>query len=138
MVFNNFISSFQLDQSVFNPFVDTLETGTASDYPEEEGDSYILAEDIPDHWSKSVTQKEQKVIISPEEAISQDVIMEEDENVQKCQLCAYRQRSLDPYDSSDSYICTVDGSQITSGRQDVYDCCYFEEATQTSEDDDSI
>jgi len=137
MVYNNFILSFQLDPSIFNPFSVSSETDTDSGRPEE-GDPYILAEDIPGYLLKQASHKSQEVIIYPEREVFLDVIPEENEKVQKCQRCSYRQRSLDPYDSSDSYICTVDGSPITSGRQDIEECLDFEEATQSSEDDDSI
>ena len=138
MVFNNFILSFQLDPSVFNPFTDSPKTCTDSDRPEEEDDPYILAEDIPGYLLKPASHKRQDIIIDHERAVFLDVIPEENEKVQKCQRCIYRQRSLDPYDSSDSYICTVDGSPITSGRQDIEECLDFEEAIQPPEDDDSI
>ena len=138
MVFNNFILSFQLDPSVFNPFTVSSEIYNGSDCPEEEGDPYILAEDIPGYLLKPASHKRQDIIIDHERAVFLDVITEENEKVQKCQRCTYRQRSLDPYDSSDSYICTVDGSPITSGRQDIEECLDFEEAIQSPEDDDSI
>lgn len=140
MVYNNFILSFQLDPSVFNPFTDSPETSTDSDRPEEEGDPYILAEDIPGYLLKPASHKSQEVVIYPEQTIPIDIIIKEEEEreAQKCQRCSYRQRSLDPYDSSDSYICTVDGSPIAPGRQDIEECLDFEEATQSSEDDDSI
>ena len=140
MVYNNFILSFQLDPSIFNPFSDSSETDTDSGRPEEEGDPYILAEDIPGYLLKPASHKSQEVIIYPEQTIPIDIITEEAEEreAQKCQHCAYRQRALDPYDSSDSYICTVDGSPITSGRQDIEECLDFEEAIQAPEDDDSI
>jgi len=137
MVYNNFILSFQLDPSIFNPFSDSSETDTDSGRPEE-GDTYILAEDIPGYLLKPASHKSQEVIIYPEQAIPIDITLDEDREAQKCQHCAYRQRSLDPYDSSDSYICTVDGSPITSGRQDIEECLDFEEAIQPPEDDDSI
>lgn len=137
MVFNNFILSFQLDPSVFNPFTDSSETGTDSDRPEE-GDPYILAEDIPGYLLKPASHKSQEVVIYREQTIPTGIPLDEEREAQKCQRCIYRQRSLDPYDSSDSYICTVDGSPITSGRQDIEECLDFEEAIQSSEDDDSI
>ena len=138
MIFNNFISSFQLDPSIFNPFTESSETDDGSECPEKEGDSYILAEDIPGYLLKPANHKSQEVIIYPEQAIHTGTTLDEDREAQKCQHCAYRQRSLDPYDSSDSYICTVDGSPITSGRQDIEECLDFEEAIQPPEDDDSI
>ena len=138
MVYNNFILSFQLDPSIFNPFTVSSETDTDSDRPEEEDDPYILAEDIPGYLLKPSSHKSQEVIIYPEQAIPTGITLDEDRESQKCQRCSYRQRSLDPYDSSDSYICTVDGSPITSCRQDIEECLDFEEAIQSSEDDDSI
>jgi len=138
MVYNNFILSFQLDPSIFDPFTVSSETDTDSDRPEEEGDPYILAEDIPGYLLKPASHKSQEVVIHPEQTIPIDIAMEEDREAQKCQRCTYRQRSLDPYDSSGSYICAVDGSPITSGWQDIEECLDFEEATQSSEDDDSI
>jgi len=138
MVFNNFILSFQLDPSIFNPFTESSKIDNGSDCPEEEGDPYILAEDLPGYLLKPASHKSHEVIIDHERAVFLDVITEENEKVQKCQRCTYRQRSLDPYDSSDSYICTVDGSPISSGRQDIEECLDFEEAIQSPEDDDSI
>jgi len=138
MVYNNFILSFQLDPSIFNPFTDSPETDKCSDRPEEEGDPYILAEEISGYLLKPASHKSQDIVIYPEQTIPTGITLDEDREAQKCQHCAYRQRSLDPYDSSDSYICSVDGSPITSGRQDIVECLDFEEASQSSEDDDSI
>lgn len=138
MVYNNFILSFQLDPSFFNPFTDSPEADKCSDRPEEEGDPYILAEDIPGYLLKPASHKSQDIVIYPEQTIPTGITLDEDREAQKCQRCSYRQRSIDPYDSSDSYICTVDGSPITSGRQDIEECLDFEEDTQSSEDDDSI
>ena len=78
MVYNNFILSFQLDPSIFNPFSVSSETDTDSGRPEE-GDPYILAEDIPGYLLKSAIYKSQEVIIYPEQTIPIDIITEEAE-----------------------------------------------------------
>ena len=89
-------------------------------------------------FGQSVTGRLHEAMIHPEQAVSIDVITEESERIQKCLPCAYRQRSLDPYDSSDSYVCAVDSSPISSHRQDSDNCIDFEEAAQPLENDEYI
>ena len=138
MVYNNFILSFQLDPVMFNPFTVSSDVQTDSDYSEEEGDAYILADDIPSSQIYSTVSETQTVQVRQESNAPVDIIADEVPEHQKCYYCSHRQRSLDPYDSSDSYVCSVDGSPISCHRQDDGACFHFEEAITEAEDDDSI
>ena len=138
MVYNNFILSFQLDPVMFNPFTVSSDVQTDSDYSEEEGDAYILADDIPSSRIYSTVSETQTVQVRQESNAPVDTIADEVPENQKCYYCSHRQRSLDPYDSSDTYVYSVDGSPINSHYQDNDACFHFEEAVTEAEDDDFI
>jgi len=138
MVYNDFILSLQLDPAIFNPFTVFLNVQMDSDYSGEEGDAYILADDIPSSQIYSTVSEVQIVQVRQESNALVDIITDEASENQKCYYCSHRQRSLDPYDSSDSYVCSVDGSPINCHYQDDDACFNFEEAITEAEDDDSI
>lgn len=138
MVFNDFILSLELDPAIFNPFAASPEVQKTSDYPEEEGDPYTLVDDIPIYPSCYSKSKNEIVVSKPVTHPSVDVISEEVDEVQKCQSCIHRQRSLDPYDSSSAYICTIDGSKLPCRRKDVDDCIDYEESIPLDDEDDPV
>lgn len=138
MVFNDFILTLQLDPSIFNPFAASSDNQKSSDYPEEEGDNYTLADDIPVSPPCYSKPKNEIVASKPVLHPSVDIIAEEVDEVQKCQSCLYRQRSLDPYDSSSAYICTFDGSELSCHRKDTQDCIHYKEAIPVDDEDDPI
>jgi len=138
MVYDNFILSLQLEPVMFNPFTASSDVQADSDSSEEEGDAYILADDIDSSQIHSAISEVQTVQVKSESNAPVDTLTDEVSENQKCYYCSHRQRSLDPYDSSDTYVCSVDGSPINCHYQDDDACFHFEEAVTEAEDDDFI
>jgi hypothetical protein len=113
MVFNNFILSLQLDQNVFNPFIDKINDSYLNE--DGEGDSYILADDYESPKTEFKTSPDYEVKLFSEIDNPDDNQSEGDGMLNPCYECIYCQQSSAPYDGSDSYICTRDGDPI---RQD--------------------
>lgn len=119
MVFNDFILSLQLDPVIFNPFFDKNNYS----YGDDEGDPYILGDDYEYPKTEFKTSPDYEVKLSSE-IDSTDDDQSEGENISnQCYECTYCQQSSDPYDSSDSYICTRDGDQIRHDNT-VKDICH--------------
>ena len=132
MVFNDFILSLQLDPAIFNPFDDRNDASRSDD--NDEGDAYILDHDYASPPTEFKTSPDYEVKSSSDVDNSSDDRPEEDRGPNPCYQCIYCQQSSDPYDSSDSYICTRDNCYIKEKKTSTAVCYYFSKNEDIYED----
>lgn len=132
MVFNDLILSLQLDPAIFNPFDDRNNASRSDD--NDEGDPYILDHDYVSPPTEFKTSPDYEVKLSSDADNSSADQPEEDRSSSQCYQCIYYQQSSDPYDSSDSYICTRDNFYINEKNTSTDGCYYFSKKEDIYED----
>jgi len=123
MVYNKFILSFQLDPSMFNPFVDTNKVYI--ECANDEGEAYTIVMDDEVTYSSFRTSPEN------DEKLTTSTHPFEEENsgltdvTRICYRCRFCRKSGEFSESSDSYVCSRDGETLSSKRESRTQCFSF-------------
>jgi hypothetical protein len=134
MVYNNFILSFQLDPSMFNPFIDTNKV-----YIEcinDEGDAYILATDDEVSPPSFMTSPENDEKSTPDTHFSEDDNSEPNDVTRICYRCQFCMQSGELSEGSDAYVCSRDGETLSSKQESRFQCFSFSERSDDSDEGD--
>ena len=134
MVYNNFILSFQLDPSIFNPFIDTNKV--CIECVNDEGEHYTVVIDDDQPPSNFRTSSGNGENTAPDSNHTENDYSEFVDVTKRCYQCRFCIQSGELSEGSDSYICSRDGETLSSKRDSRAQCfCFCKNDDDPNEED---